>query len=78
MADDSSDSSSESEDQEDIENADKSEPHTKKGLDQATHKAAAGERIIEWWDGRFPLARIERKGVHIGWGVTCLKEVQAL
>ena len=71
MADDSSDSSSESEDQEDIENADKSEPHTKKGLDQATHKAAAGERIIDWWDGRFPFAQIERKGVHIGWGVTC-------
>ena len=40
-------------------------------MNQATHKAAAGERIIEWWDGRFPFARIERRGVHIGWVVTC-------
>ena len=40
-------------------------------MNQATHKAVAGERIIEWWDGRFPFARIERRGVHIGWGVTC-------
>ena len=77
MGDDSSGGSSESEDHESEENADKSEPvkpppdAPKKGVNQATHKAAKGERIIEWWDGRFPFARIERKGVHIGWGVTC-------
>ena len=51
--------------------------HTMKGKGKgkpagpAAH-AKANERVVEWWDGRFPFARIMGPGEQIiGWGVTC-------
>ena len=34
--------------------------------------------MIEWWGrDRFPFARIERNGVHVGYGVTCARHCNA-
>ena len=41
------------------------------GCDPATYRASATETVIEWWDGRFPFARIRSGKKLIGWGCTC-------
>lgn len=38
---------------------------------QSTRFYKAGEKIIEWWDNRFPFATINRNNVFVGYGVTC-------
>ena len=34
-------------------------------------KAGPGEKVIEYWDGRFPFSKIESGGVLKGYGVSC-------
>ena len=45
------------------------------GCIKAVHIAKQGERVIEWWDERFPFARIERDGILTGYGVICARHV---
>jgi hypothetical protein len=40
-------------------------------------RAAPGEKVMEVWGDRFPFAEIKRKGVFVGYGVTCALHVNA-
>ena len=44
---------------------------TSSGWHKAPNKNKSGEHIIEWWDGRFPFAKIVTNSVVVGYGVTC-------
>jgi len=46
-------------------------PAAAKAGPQAWYKAKANERVLEWWDARFPFVFILSNGIRTGYGVTC-------
>jgi len=52
-------------------------PAAAKAGPPAWYKAKANERVLEWWDGRFPFVFIAEHGIRTGYGVTCGCHVNA-